>query len=102
MPKKLTTDDFIKKSKEVHRDKYDYSITIYKNKRTKIQYICNIHGIVEQFPISHMNGVICSKCFNKGKTTLEDFIKRSNIIHNNKYTYNNVIYIKAKEYVMIT
>ena len=30
MPRKITTEIFIKRSKEVHGDKYDYSKVIYK------------------------------------------------------------------------
>jgi hypothetical protein len=101
MPKKLTTEEFIIRAKEKHGDKYDYSLVEYKNNDTKLKIICPIHGIIEQFSESHIN-TGCPKCFNKGKTTLEDFIKRSNIIHNNKYTYDNVIYIRAKSKVMIT
>ena len=33
--KALTTEEFIKKAKEIHHDKYDYSKTIYKNAHTK-------------------------------------------------------------------
>jgi hypothetical protein len=102
MPKKLTTEEFIRRSKEKFGDKYDYSISVYKNRRTNIEYICKIHGVIEQRPDLHMNGYGCHKCYNKGRTILEDFIKRSNIIHNNKYTYDKVIYVRAKSKVMIT
>lgn len=34
--------------------------------------------------------------------TQEDFIKRSNTIHNNKYDYSKTIYVKASEKVIIT
>ena len=43
--KKLTTEEFIKRAKEVHGDKYDYSLVDYKNMTTKIKIICPIHGI---------------------------------------------------------
>jgi hypothetical protein len=52
MPRKLTTDEFIRRSKEKHGDRYDYSISTYENRRTKIQYICKTHGIVLQNPLS--------------------------------------------------
>lgn len=101
MPKNLTTEEFTRRARKKHGDKYDYSLVEYKNNDTLLKIICPIHGIIEQYSESHIR-TGCHKCFNKGKTTLEDFIKRSNIIHNNKYTYNNVIYIRAKSKVMIT
>jgi hypothetical protein len=101
MPKKLTTEKFIRRAKEKHGDKYDYNISIYINKRTKIKYICPIHGIIEQYPINHMKGHGCYKCHNNGKNTLYNFIKKSNLLHKNKYNYDKVIYINAKSKVII-
>lgn len=36
--KKLTTEEFIKKAKEVHEDKYDYSKVEYKNNKGESLY----------------------------------------------------------------
>lgn len=61
--RKLTTDEFIKKAREVHCDKYDYSKVEYINKRTKVCIICPIHGKFWQLPnnhIRHKQG--CPKC----------------------------------------
>lgn len=41
MSKKLTTDDFIRRAKEIHGDKYDYSGVIYKNVNSKVKIICS-------------------------------------------------------------
>jgi hypothetical protein len=30
MPKKITTEQFVEKSKKIHGDKYDYSVVIYE------------------------------------------------------------------------
>lgn len=38
MLKKLTTEEFISKAKEVHGDKYDYSLVEDINSRTKNHY----------------------------------------------------------------
>jgi len=55
MPKKLTTDEFTKRLKNIHGDKkIDYSITYYINRRTKIKYNCHVHGIIEQLPHIHL------------------------------------------------
>lgn len=34
--KKLTTNEFINKAKEIHGDKYDYSKVEYKTNKTKV------------------------------------------------------------------
>ena len=60
--KKLSTEEFIKRAKETHGDKYDYSITNYINRRTKIKYICPVHGVQEQLPENHLNGYGCPNC----------------------------------------
>lgn len=35
-----TTEDFIKESKQVHGDKYDYSETVYVNNHTNVKIFC--------------------------------------------------------------
>ena len=38
--KRLTTEDFIKKAKEIYGDEYDYSKVNYVNCDTKVTIIC--------------------------------------------------------------
>jgi hypothetical protein len=86
-----TTEDFIKKSKETHGDKYNYSLSEYVNAKTNVKIICSIHGIFEQRPRYHISGYNCPKCSGKNKTNediISDFIK----IHTNKYNYSLVNY----------
>ena len=44
MPKKLTTEQFVAKVREIHGDKYDYSKVVYVNAKTKVCIICEEHG----------------------------------------------------------
>jgi len=53
---------FIKKSKSVHGNKYDYSKVEYVNAKTKVTIICPIHGEFEQTPGNHLNGSGCPIC----------------------------------------
>ena len=62
MAKKLTTEDFIRKARLVHGNKYDYSKIEYVNIRTKIIIICPEHGEFKQTPNGHLLGKGCSKC----------------------------------------
>ena len=86
-------EEFIEKSKEIHGDKYDYSLVEYKGSHKKVKIICPVHGIFEQVPNSHLNGRGCNKCFAKNKCeSNEEFIKKAKKIHGDKYDYSLVKY----------
>lgn len=93
---------FIKKAKEVHGDKYDYSKVVYKTINTKVCIICPEHGEFWQTPVNHIwskNG--CDKCGGTNKLTLEEFIKKSKKVHGNKYDYSKTKYVNNKTKVCI-
>ena len=96
---------FIEKARKIHGDKYDYKLINYINNRLKIKIICPIHGIFEQTPKDHLNGCGCPLCFSErrkqAKTNVKDFVKRANIIHNNKYDYSKVLYKGATSPITI-
>jgi len=81
--------EFIKKSNKIHKDLYDYSLVNYVNSHSKVNIICKKHGVFEQRPNDHLNSRGCPKCNNKNVTT-EEFIIKSNIIHNNKFIYTDI------------
>lgn len=91
--RKLTTQEFIKKARVTHGDKYDYSLVEYKNTNTKIKIICPIHGVFEQAAYSHIKGFGCSACSGLKKRTTNDFIEDAKHIHGDKYGYAFSIYI---------
>jgi hypothetical protein len=101
-----TLEEFIEKSIVVHGDKYDYSNVEYKCSNEKVIIICKIHGKFEKIPHSHLMGQGCTNCScinsaEKRKTTLEEFIDRSNIKHNNIYDYSKSIYINGATKIKI-
>lgn len=53
---------FIKRAKDLHKEKYDYSQVSYKNAREKVQILCQKHGPFYQTPDSHLSGRGCPKC----------------------------------------
>ena len=55
---KLTTEEFIKKTREVHGDKYDYSKVEYVSYRSKVCIICPKHGEFWQRPIFIYKGQV--------------------------------------------
>ena len=96
-----TTEEWIKKAKEIHEDKYDYSKVNYINKKTKITITCKTHGNFIQRPPEHLSGYGCSKCSGMYSYTTEEWIKKVKIIHKDKYDYSKVNYINANEKVCI-
>lgn len=95
---KYTTEEFIKKSREVHGDKYDYSKAKYVGWRKKVKIICPIHGEFEQIPFDHLRGHGCIKCMgdeiSKNKTKPYDlFLESALKKHNFKYKYDINTYV---------
>jgi hypothetical protein len=105
MSKNISTEIFIAKSIEFHGNKYIYLKSTYVNSRTKICIICPTHGEFYQLPNVHYRSG-CLACGHevgtkKRSLTTQEFIDKSNIIHNSKYEYNNTYYINYSMPVII-
>ena len=111
----MSKEDFIEKAKQIHGEHYDYSLVDYKNMRTKVKIICNIHKIdFLQLPLNHLKFDGCPLCKkknqqlkNKGrksksKLSTEEVIKRlKNKFGNNDYDYSLVDYVNRRTKVKI-
>ena len=84
-----TTEDFIRKSINIHNNKYDYSKSVYINAKTKICIICKLHGEFWQLPNNHYKKTGCPHCAGNKNRTIEEFIKEARKIHGNVYDYSN-------------
>ena len=61
-----TTEEFIKQSKKVHGNKFDYSECVYVHNKVKVKLICNDCGEeVLQIPNSNLKGNSCPYCSHK-------------------------------------
>lgn len=60
--KKLSQENFINKSINVHGKKYDYFKVVYINMRTKILIGCEIHKYFYQSARHHLVSQRCPKC----------------------------------------
>lgn len=102
MPKKLTKEEFIIRSKEIHGDKYDYSKVVYVNYSTKVCLICPIHGEFYVRPSDHIfHKIGCSICSNRCRSNTNEFIKKAKDKYGNKYDYSKVDYKNNKTKVCI-
>ena len=94
-------DAFVKKSKLIHGDRYNYSKVNYVNNSTKVCIICPVHGEFWQLPKNHLRGQNCPKCSGRFCTDTEYFIEKAKKVHGNKYDYSKVNYINNKTKVCI-
>ena len=95
------TEEFIKKAKEKHGDKYDYSKVEYTSSKEQVIIICKQHGIFKQNVGEHLSGNGCSKCGNVYKKNTEEFIEKAKQVHGDKYDYSKTIYKTAKDNIII-
>jgi len=92
---RLSINEFIKKSKDIHNNKYDYSLVDYINNHTKIKIICEKHGIFEQTPINHLNGKGCSSCKDsKGEKEIRKILENNNILFEQQKKFEGCKYKK--------
>jgi len=101
---KVTTESFIERCKDTHKDTYDYSITHYEKMTTNVDIICKVHGKFSQRPDTHLLGAGCPKCKrNRGgkRISLNVFKEYCADLHDNKYDYSQVKYRSIAEKVTI-
>ena len=104
--KKITTEEFIRRSKVVHGNKYDYSKSEYTFSRKKLIVICKKHGEFKISPNNHFRGKGCKECgFVRSRKSrlkgIDYFITKSRIHHGEKYNYDLVKYVNSKKKVKI-
>ncbi len=90
MSKKITTQDFIQRAREVHGDKYDYSKSVYVSATSNLTIICPTHGEFQQRPANHNFGRGCRECAGNKPLTFEKFVERALVKHGNRYDYSLV------------
>lgn len=98
---------FITRAREVHGDRYDYSLVEYVNARSCVQIICSEHGIFEQRPTDHVSKKTgCPRCaverrVEQHQLTTEYFIERACEVHGDRYDYSLVEYVDNKTPIQI-
>ena len=102
----FTTDIFIKRAKEIHRDRYDYSLVDYLDTKTKVEIICKEHGKFLQNPKDHLSGKGCKMCGydkkrEKYSLSKDEFVEKAKSVHGDIYDYSLVNYTNTKTKVEI-
>ena len=80
-----TTDEWIKKARIVHGNKYDYSKTAYVNSATKVCVVCPKHGEFWMYPNNHLRGNGCPGC---RKSKLENIVGFYLMKNGIEFTFN--------------
>jgi len=85
--RRLTTQEFIHKARNVHGDRFNYSKTDYVNSSTNVIIICNDHNVdFFQTPTNHLSGWFgCPHCtykktrISKGEHIIKEFLEKNKI-----------------------
>jgi hypothetical protein len=98
-----TKEIFVEKAVAKHGDKYDYTETIYKDSRTKLNIKCNgCDTVFEQTPSNHLFGNGGCRCYIAyPKKSQEQFIIDAKDKHKDAYDYSQVEYKGSVEKVTI-
>ena len=91
--KSSTKENFIKKARVVHGEKYDYSRVKYINNRIEVEIICPKHGPFKQRPRNHLSGKGCPGCMmSKLEREIELYLKQKKISYEHIKTWDWLIY----------
>lgn len=101
MGRRLSTQEFISRSVDVHGKKYDYSRVKYTTQDRKVSITCKEHGEFLQTANTHLQGKGCPRCGGKEKGTSESFLLKVKEVHGEKYDYSSVQYEGIKKKVII-
>ena len=85
-------EDFVKKAKLIHGEKYDYSNVVYCGSHIKVEIICNKHGAFNMTPADHLyHNEGCPLC---KESKLETLIR-------NALTENKILFERQKRFVWL-
>lgn len=118
MPKKLNSEEWVIKAKQIHEDKYDYSKVEYINQSTPVFLICLVHNNSFKYsPRLHLKSISggCKVCEKERRVVVskdpsrkkpssrkksnEQYIVESKALHGDKYGYDRCIYKGTHEIV---
>lgn len=102
------TKKFIKQSKKLFENKFDYSNVKVTNKEKQVKLICKEHGKFYVNAGNHLTSVLggCPKCINihlskKYSDTTESYINKAIKIHKDKYDYSKVNYVNSSSKIIV-
>lgn len=102
-----TLEEYLSTIPEEHRNKHDYSLTVYKGKDHKLTIRCKEHDcIYEQYPRHHReNGTACKTCirnYKRNVTPASLFWQRCELKHGKMFIYDETSYTGSHGYIKYT
>lgn len=75
---------FVFRAKEVHGERFDYSLVDYKHSTKNVIIICREHGQFQQLPSNHIRGKGCPKCSAEERASRQhwDYLERCKLNDN--------------------
>lgn len=98
---RIGKDEFEKRARVVHGDKYDYSRVKYIANSKPVEILCSIHGVFTATPKNHLKGAVCIKCsYEKARkpcSLFSEFLEKARNTHEEKYKYVEESYKAIKK-----
>lgn len=84
--KKSNKEEFVKKSKKIYGDKFNYDLVEYIDCKTSVKILCNdCNNIFLRPPNDHLRN---KGCFHCKKFTTQQFVLKAKEVHGDKYSYD--------------
>lgn len=89
--RRISQNEIINRFVNIHGDRYEY--TFYKNTNTKVDIICETHGVFQQTPNSHLSGSGCPSCNNSsGEDEIYNILRGMDISFNVEHSFIDCVY----------
>ena len=98
--KRMTTEEFISRAKIMHGEKYDYSRTVFKGDKIKVEIGCPIHGFFWQDPRNHTHKGGCGYCAGR-RLTHDMYLQKVKELHGDVYDYSRIKYERSSKKILV-
>lgn len=98
----IDQDEFLRRARSVHGDKYTYDKAVYKGTGHPIIVTCQKHGQFSLTAYKHMTGQGCRGCGGDAKAlTVDQWLASAKECHGDRYDYRDAVYILSCHKVII-
>jgi hypothetical protein len=99
-------EEFLSRANCVHGLKYNYDRSIYIDSKTKIEIVCQKHGIFNQIPSQHLSGYGCFRCgieqsIASRKMSPTTFLERAVGVWARKFDYSRTQFVDSHSPITI-
>lgn len=99
---RITQEEFVSRSRVVHSDRYDYSMTVFAGVGSKVRILCAAHGPFVQLAGNHLSGAGCPRCgVERTRLDAETFVEKATARHGDRYDYGRSEYTTARTFIRI-